>query len=62
MGKYKKKLGLISSSHMTAAILLVLVLIVIITLLSERHYFRWDLTSLSEHTLSEKTLQVLKSI
>jgi ABC-type uncharacterized transport system involved in gliding motility auxiliary subunit len=62
VGKYKKKLGLVSSSHMTATILLVLVLIVIITLLSERHYFRWDLTSLSEHTLSEKTLQVLKSI
>jgi len=47
---------------MTAAIILVIVLVVVITLLSERHYFRWDLTSTGEHTLSDKTLQVLKNI
>jgi len=38
-----------ASSNMTAAILLILVLAVVITLLSNRHYFRWDLTA-SEST------------
>ena len=47
---------------MTAAIILVIVLVVVITLLSQRHYFRWDLTSTGEHTLSDKTLQVLKNV
>ena len=47
---------------MTAAIILVIALTVVITLLSERHYFRWDLTSTDEHTLSDKTLQVLKNV
>lgn len=51
-----------SSSNMSAAILLVLALAVVITLLSERHYLRWDVTASGEHTLSEKTLQVLKTI
>jgi len=51
-----------ASSNMTAAILLVLVSAVGITLLSGRHYFRWDLTAFKEHTLSEQTLQVLKTI
>lgn len=53
---------LISSTNMTAAILLVLASIVLITLLSEKHYLRWDLTAAGEHTLSEKTLQVLKTV
>ena len=57
-----EKLKVKSSSNMAAAILLVLVLVVMITLLSERHYLRWDLTLTGEHTLSEKTLQVLKTI
>jgi hypothetical protein len=35
---------------------------VIITLLSNRHYLRWDMTFTGEHSLSEKTLQVLKAI
>ncbi|MFO7783217.1 MAG: GldG family protein [Thermodesulfobacteriota bacterium] len=47
---------------MSAAILLVLVLAVLVTLLSERYYFRWDVTASGEHTLSEKSLQVLKTI
>jgi ABC-type uncharacterized transport system involved in gliding motility auxiliary subunit len=47
---------------MSAAILLVLAIAVIVTLLSERHYFRWDVTASGEHTLSEKTLQVLETI
>ena len=51
-----------ASSNMTAAILLILVLAVVITLLSNRHYFRWDLTASGEHTLSDKTLQALKTI
>ena len=51
-----------ASSNMTAAILLILVLAVVITFLSDRHYFRWDLTASGEHTLSEKTLQALKTI
>ena len=51
-----------ASSNMTAAILLILVLAVVITLLSNRHYFRWDLTASGEHTLSDKTLQTLKTI
>ncbi len=51
-----------ASSNMTAAILLVLVLAVVIALLSERHYFRWDLTASGEHTLSNMTLQALKTI
>ncbi len=51
-----------SSSNMSAAILLVLALAVVVTLLSERHYFRWDVTASGEHTLSEKTLQVLRTI
>ena len=51
-----------SSSNMSAAILLVLALAVVGTLLSERHYFRWDVTASGEHTLSEKTLQVLETI
>lgn len=51
-----------ASSNMTVAILLILVLAVVITLLSDRHYFRWDLTAYGEHTLSDKTLQVLKTI
>ena len=51
-----------SSSNMTAAIILVIVLVVVITLLCERHYFRWDLTSTDEHTLSDKTIQVLKNV
>jgi ABC-type uncharacterized transport system involved in gliding motility auxiliary subunit len=58
----KSKMKLSSSSNMTAAIILVAVLVVIITLLSERHYFRWDLTSTDEHTLSDKTVQVLKNV
>jgi len=55
-------LRLKASSNMTAAILLILVLAVAITLLSDRHYFRWDLTASGEHTLSDKTLQALKTI
>jgi len=51
-----------ASSNMTAAILLILVSAVVITLLSNRHYFRWDLTASGEHTLSDKTLQALKTI
>jgi len=47
---------------MTAAILLILVSVVIITLLSERHYLRWDLTWTGEHSLSGKTIQLLKSV
>jgi ABC-type uncharacterized transport system involved in gliding motility auxiliary subunit len=68
MGKLrllKQRVGnsrLAGSSNMTIAILLVLVLAVIITLISNRHYLRWDLTSTGEHSLSEKTLQVLKTI
>ena len=58
MGKIK----LAGSSNMTAAVFLVLALAVIITLLSNRHYLRWDMTSTGEHSLSEKTLQVLKTI
>ena len=37
-----------ASSNMTAAILLILVLAVVITFLSDRHYFRWDLTASGE--------------
>jgi len=55
-------LKLKASSNMTFAILLVLVLAVAVTLLSDRHYFRWDLTASGEHTLSDKTLQALKTI
>ena len=55
-------LRLKASSNMTVAILLVLVLAVAVTLLSDRHYFRWDLTASGEHTLSDKTLQALKTI
>ena len=51
-----------ASSNMTAAILLILVSAIVITLLSDRHYFRWDLTAYKEHTLSEKTLQALKTL
>lgn len=51
-----------ASSNMSVAILLVLVLAVAVTLLSDRHYFRWDLTASGEHTLSDKTLQALKTI
>jgi ABC-type uncharacterized transport system involved in gliding motility auxiliary subunit len=51
-----------ASSNMTMAILLTLVLAVAITLLSDRHYFRWDVTTSGEHTLSDKTLQALKTI
>jgi ABC-type uncharacterized transport system involved in gliding motility auxiliary subunit len=51
-----------ASSNMIVAILLVLVLVVVITLLSDRHYFRWDLTAFGEHTLSDQTLQALKTI
>jgi ABC-type uncharacterized transport system involved in gliding motility auxiliary subunit len=51
-----------ASSNMTVAILLILVLAVVITLLSDRHYFRWDLTASGEHTLSDQTLQALRSI
>lgn len=51
-----------ASSNMTVAILLILVLAVAITLLSDRHYFRWDVTASGEHTLSDKTLQALKTI
>ena len=35
---------------------------VFMSLLAERHYLRWDLTLTEEHTLSEKTLQVLETI
>jgi len=62
MQKQRKKLRIVSSSHMTAAILLILVSVVIITLLSERHYLRWDLTWTGEHSLSGKTIQLLKSV
>jgi len=51
-----------ASSNMTVAILLVLVLAVVVSLLSDRHYFRWDLTASGEHTLSDQTLQALKTI
>ena len=62
MIKSTEKIKLKSSSNMTVSILLVLALAVFITLLSERHYFRWDLTSTKEHTLTEKTLQVARNI
>lgn len=58
----RSKNKLKSSSNMLAAVLLVLALFVIISLLSKRHYIRWDLTAAKEHTLSDKTLQVLKTI
>jgi len=51
-----------ASSNMTVAILLILVLAVAVTLLSDRHYFRWDVTASGEHTLSDQTLQALKTI
>jgi ABC-type uncharacterized transport system involved in gliding motility auxiliary subunit len=51
-----------ASSNMAAAALLVLVLCVVIVLLSNRHYRKWDLTATREHTLSDKTLQVLSTI
>ncbi|HYQ60375.1 MAG TPA: hypothetical protein VEP29_04955, partial [Desulfatiglandales bacterium] len=51
-----------ASSNMTVAILLLLVLAVVVSLLSDRHYFRWDLTASGEHTLSDQTLQALKTI
>ncbi|PKN63688.1 MAG: hypothetical protein CVU57_18260 [Deltaproteobacteria bacterium HGW-Deltaproteobacteria-15] len=51
-----------ASSNMAAAVLLVLVICVVVTLLSNRHYTKWDLTSTKEHTLSDKTLQVLGTI
>jgi ABC-type uncharacterized transport system involved in gliding motility auxiliary subunit len=51
-----------ASSNMTVAILLILVLAVAVSLLSDRHYFRWDVTASGEHTLSDKTLQALKTI
>jgi gliding motility-associatede transport system auxiliary component len=57
-----RKIKLAGSSNMTAAVFLVLALAVIITLLSNRHYLRWDMTFTGEHSLSEKTLQVLKTI
>jgi ABC-type uncharacterized transport system involved in gliding motility auxiliary subunit len=37
-------------------------LAVVVSLLSDRHYFRWDLTASGEHTLSDQTLQALKTI
>jgi len=51
-----------SLSNTTVAILLVLVAAVLFTLLSERHRILWDLTSTGEHTLSPKTVQVLKAL
>ncbi|MFC1883339.1 GldG family protein [Thermodesulfobacteriota bacterium] len=57
-----RKSRLKNSTNMTFAILLILSLAIFITLLSEKHYFRWDLTITDEHTLSEKSLQVLESI
>ena len=51
-----------ASSNMAVAILLILVLAVVVSLLSDRHYFRWDLTASGEHTLSDQTLQALKTI
>jgi hypothetical protein len=57
-----RKIKLAGSSNLTAAVFLVLALTVIITLLSNRHYLRWDMTLTGEHSLSEKTLQVLKTI
>ena len=62
MPKNRERLRLVSSSHMTAVILLILALLVIITLLSERHYLRWDLTWTGQHSLSDKTIQLLKSV
>jgi len=57
-----RKIKLAGSSNLTAAVFLVLALTVIISLLSNRHYLRWDMTFTGEHSLSEKTLQVLKTI
>jgi ABC-type uncharacterized transport system involved in gliding motility auxiliary subunit len=62
MRKGGEKLRLLSSGNMTVVILLVLALMVFATLLAKRHYFRWDLTATSEHTLSEKSIQVLKTV
>jgi len=65
MEKTNRKMTLFrlkASSNMTVAILLILVLAVAVTLLSDRHYFRWDVTASGEHTLSDKTLQALKTI
>ncbi len=55
-------LRLKSSSNMTAAIFLVLALMVFASLISQRHYLRWDLTSTGEHTLTDKTVQILKNV
>ncbi|MCP4666138.1 MAG: GldG family protein [Deltaproteobacteria bacterium] len=62
MGKGGDRLKLISTSNMAMAVILVLILLVVGTLLAERHFMRWDFTSTSEHTLSEKTIQVLKTV
>jgi ABC-type uncharacterized transport system involved in gliding motility auxiliary subunit len=62
MRKENRSMKLKSTSNMSAAVLLVLVLAVVVSLLANRHYMRWDLTASGEHTLSAKTLQVLKTI
>ena len=41
---------------------LVLAAFTFLTLLGERHYWRWDLTESGEHTLSQETLDVLKQV
>lgn len=41
---------------------LVLTAFVFLTLLGERHYWRWDLTASKEHTLTQETIGVLKRV
>ncbi len=51
-----------SSARAVLYMVLVLAAFVFITLLSERHYFRLDLTASRHHSLSEETINVLAQV
>ena len=57
-----KKAHLFAGANAVMIVLAALLITVMLNYLSVRHYRKFDLTKESQHTLSEKTIQVLKAL
>ncbi len=62
MAVQTKQPSLKRTLNLAASVIIVLAICVFLALLGRRHYIRWDLTSSGEFTLSDKTIQVLKTV
>jgi ABC-type uncharacterized transport system involved in gliding motility auxiliary subunit len=61
---YRKDIGRLTKYGMNTSILIIFFLgiLIIINYITNRHYFRWDLTEVKTYSLSDQTLKVLKSL